>query len=290
MKSERKERNVFAKTIILVLTVIVFMAMGTAASYADDNTFTSYSDAQKYIYQNVMEMNPEINYTLKVDSMGSAFDTFSSTSISGLTSLDDGLNTAGDYAAWNLYNGDEFSYSCEKVDGQYVIHVQDKVSYRLSKSQERTYKEKLNSVMASIGTSGSDKQKVKRIYKYVTKNVKYDYSSNLKDTAYTAYAALVNKKAVCNGYAALVYDMCRKAGVPCRVIVGQANGGLHAWNLIKIGNKWYNADATWDAGESSYSYFLKSDKQFRGHKRAAAYRSKRFKALCPTSASSMKIK
>lgn len=285
----KERRKLEGRIVIVMMSVVLFLMMGTAGVYADDNTFSSYSDAEQYIYQNVMEMNPEINYTLKLDSM-SDFDSFSSSSISGLTSLDDGLNTAGDCAALNLYNGDEFSYSCEEVNGQYVIHVQDKVNYRLSKSQEETYEDKLDRVMASIGTGGSNKQKVTKIYRYVTKNVNYDYSSSLKDTAYTSYAALVNKKAVCNGYAALVYDMCRKAGVPCRVIVGTANGGLHAWNLIKVSGKWYNADATWDAGNSTYHYFLKSDKQFRGHKRSAAYRSKRFKALCPTSSSSMKIK
>ena len=284
-----RELKRFTESIILVVSVIAFMMFGSAAAaYADDNTFTSYSDAQQYIYQNVMEMNPEIDYTLKLSSM-SDFDQFSSTSISGLTALDNGIGTDGDYAALDLYNGDNFSYSCEEQNGQYIIHVRDQVSYRLSKSQEQEYQDKLNSVMRKVAVKGNTEKKVKSIYSYVTKNVKYDYSSNLKDTAYTAYAALVNKKAVCNGYAPLVYDMCRKADIPCRIIVGTANGGCHAWNLIKVNGKWYNADATWDAGNHTYRYFMKSDKQFRGHKRAAAYSSSRFKRLCPSASKSLKV-
>ena len=273
-----RELKRFTESIILVVSVIAFMMFGSAAAaYADDNTFTSYSDAQQYIYQNVMDMNPEIDYTLKLSSM-SDFDQFSSTSISGLTALDNGIGTDGDYAALDLYNGDNFSYSCEEQNGQYIIHVRDQVSYRLSKSQEQAYQDKLNSVMRKVAVKGNTEKKVK-----------YDYSSNLKDTAYTAYAALVNKKAVCNGYAALVYDMCRKADIPCRIIVGTANGGCHAWNLIKVNGKWYNADATWDAGNHTYRYFMKSDKQFRGHKRAAAYSNSRFKRLCPSASKSLKV-
>ena len=54
-----RELKRFTESIILVVSVIAFMMFGSAAAaYADDNTFTSYSDAQQYIYQNVMEMNP----------------------------------------------------------------------------------------------------------------------------------------------------------------------------------------------------------------------------------------
>ena len=65
-----RELKRFTESIILVVSVIAFMMFGSAAAaYADDNTFTSYSDAQQYIYQNVMEMNPEIDYTLKLSSI-----------------------------------------------------------------------------------------------------------------------------------------------------------------------------------------------------------------------------
>ncbi|MCI1521082.1 MAG: hypothetical protein LKH51_07275, partial [Eubacterium sp.] len=96
----KERRKLEGRIVIVMMSVVLFLMMGTAGVYADDNTFSSYSDAEQYIYQNVMEMNPEINYTLKLDSM-SDFDSFSSSSISGLTSLDDGLNTAGDCAALN---------------------------------------------------------------------------------------------------------------------------------------------------------------------------------------------
>lgn len=59
-------------------------------------------------------------------------------------------------------------------------------------------------------------------------NVKYDYE-NLDDTdyklKYTAYAALLNGTAVCQGYANLLYRMALEAGIDARFISGLGNGG-----------------------------------------------------------------
>ena len=50
---------------------------------------------------------------------------------------------------------------------------------------------------------------------------------------------------------------------------------FHAWNLIKIGNEWYNADATWDTN-GRHEYFLKSDESFSDHKRGEEFSTKDF--------------
>ena len=110
-------------------------------------------------------------------------------------------------------------------------------------------------------------QKVQAIYNWITANVKYDYS-HLSDPTYlpqyTAYAAAVQKKAVCQGYANLFYRLANDAGVDCRIITGKAynSDGTadHAWNIVRMENgKYYCLDATWDAGlkPENYEYFLK---------------------------------
>ena len=92
---------------------------------------------------------------------------------------------------------------------------------------------------------------------------------------YTAYGALLEGRAVCQGYAQLTYKMLREAGLSCYVITGQANNGSrtedHAWNIVKVGKKWYYLDTTWDdpaGGEDvlRYDYFLiGSDKMDQDH-------------------------
>ena len=109
-------------------------------------------------------------------------------------------------------------------------------------------------------------QKVQAIYNWITKNVRYDYA-HLNDSTYklqyTAYAAAINKTAVCQGYANLFYRLANDAGIDCRIITGTADGGNgvwgpHAWNIVKMDDgNYYCLDATWDEGRSSCSYFLK---------------------------------
>ncbi len=276
-------------TIAAAVMIAAFFA-GTV-SYADseDSTFTSYADAQNYVYEGVMDLDSTIEYTLVVDKIDDRFHKFARASVGTLSSIDDGTTVNGDYAELNNFNGNSFSYTYTKENGKYTVDVTEKVKYRLSKSQDKAYRAKLNRTLKKMHLRGSDKTKVRKIYKYITKHVKYDNNYNKTgSTAYTAYNALAKGRAVCNGYSALFYDMCRRSGVPCRIIVGEANGGLHAWNIVKIGSKWYNADATWDAGAAHYRYFLKSDKAFnKTHKRDAEYKSNDFRASYPMASKSL---
>ena len=114
-------------------------------------------------------------------------------------------------------------------------------------------------------------QKVQAIYNWITKNVRYDYAhlnDNTYKLQYTAYAAAINKTAVCQGYANLFYRLANDAGIDCRIITGTADGGNgvwgpHAWNIVKMDDgNYYCLDATWDEGRSSYSYFPKGTAAF----------------------------
>ena len=66
---------------------------------------------------------------------------------------------------------------------------------------------------------------------------------------YTAYAAMINKTAVCQGYASLLYRLLLECGVDCRVVTGYGNGGRHAWNIVEVDGKYYNV-----AGTSGYRW------------------------------------
>ena len=125
-----------------------------------------------------------------------------------------------------------------------------------------------NTILPQLSLGGKTTyQKVQAIYNWITANVKYDYS-HLSDPTYllqyTAYAAAVQKKAVCQGYANLFYRLANDAGIDCRIITGKAynrdGAADHAWNIVRMEDgKYYCLDATWDAGSDpkDYDYFLK---------------------------------
>ncbi len=93
------------------------------------------------------------------------------------------------------------------------------------------------------------------------------------------------------------YRMFTEAGLECRIITGKGNGEDHAWNIVKVNGKWYNIDLTWDDPVSSdgkamlvYDCFLKSTKDFKGHKRDAEYKTEEFVKAYPISKTSYKMK
>lgn len=154
------------------------------------------------------------------------------------------------------------------------------MEYLESKEQTEQVDKKVAKILKKLNVLGmSDYNKVKAIHDYVIDNVTYDMSTNFN----SPYYALMEGTSACQGYAVLIYKMLTEADISCRVITGKAKGGLHAWNLVKIDDKWYNLDATWDDpvglfGKSAarYRYFLKTDREMTDHKRDKEFTTDQF--------------
>lgn len=194
-----------------------------------------------------------------------------------------GVPTQGDYIRWT-YAGWSGSYSLESDDeGLHYVFVYD-CKYYTTAAQEAELSEKIDSVLQSldINDESSDYDVICAVYDYICANVSYDYD-NLDDSEYllkyTAYAAMINKTAVCQGYSALMYRMLQQKNIDCRLIPGSN----HAWNIVAIDGVYYNADSTWDAGKDpkNYAYFLCGDSDFAEHTRYSEYSTEEFYRLYP---------
>lgn len=183
-----------------------------------------------------------------------------------------GKGTAGNEGDYIVYHLGGFYSSTARASyydpGRYIVTYT--VSYYTTQQQERQMTTKVKSVLSALGVSKmSTYGKIKTIHDYICKNVRYDYDT-LYDSSkgkYTAYNALMKKKAVCQGYASLFYRMATDAGLQVRVIPGSSRGVPHAWNIVKLGSCYYNLDSTWDAGVRTPQYFLKSNRDFPDHTR-----------------------
>ncbi|MFB9330391.1 transglutaminase domain-containing protein [Paenibacillus aurantiacus] len=140
------------------------------------------------------------------------------------------------------------------------------VSYRESAEQTRYVDEQVRQTLAAILTPEmNDREKVKAIHDWIVLRLAYDESL----ARYTAYEALTERKAVCQGYALLNQRMLTAAGIESRIIEGQVDSGSHVWNLVKLGDSWHHVDATWDdplpdrPGSVGTKYLLKNDRQMR---------------------------
>lgn len=148
-------------------------------------------------------------------------------------------------------------------------YIQYTMSYHSDAEQEAKLTAAVAEAMTTLQLNGlSEAKKIIKIHDYICNHVDYAYNSK-EEQIYTAYGALCTGKAVCQGYAVLFYRLCKEAGLSVRIISGTGNGGAHAWNIVRIGSKYYNVDCTWDGqGAATYNdYLLKSEADFSNHTR-----------------------
>lgn len=149
--------------------------------------------------------------------------------------------------------------------------------YFITSKQETELNKVVNTIVSDLNLKSkslSSLEKTRRIYNFLCSSTTYDYTTlnnssyNLK---YTAYATLVNGTSVCNGYAEAFDILAKKAGLSTAIVMSYN----HAWNIVKIGGKYYNIDATWDAYNNKYyTYFLESNSDFENCKKSASHKRK----------------
>ena len=280
----------------------------TLATDGDTSVFDTVEEAGAYVADKMAARVEEFSVTLNYPADHPDLHSMSGDELSAYVQsfykpiLDaaythTGVPDRGDYLRWHvLSNGASLSATYSKVT--YEFHMK----YYTTAEQEQQVAETIDSVLASLNLDGkTDYQKFTAIYDYVTKHCTYDYT-NLNDENYTlkysAYAALIDQTAVCQGYANLIYRMLLTVGVDTRLIAGLGNGEAHGWNIVKLGNKYYNVGSTWDSKDAPITYngtqierhYLmkyrlraESTKDFPNHVRYTEYTTAEFNEQYPMS-------
>ena len=200
-----------------------------------------------------------------------------------------GVPTEGDYLAFHYKSrGGNISGSGDGQGNKYLAYRYDLTYYDTTEQQEEM-DAAVETLLAKLNLAGkSDYEKICAIYDWMCENITYDYDhleAGDYPLMYTAYAALVNKTAVCQGYANLFYRLALEAGVDNRIVSGIGNGGPHAWNIVKLDGLYYDVDATWDAiylqAGAEYNWFLRCEETFEDHTRDPEYDTDRFHTAYP---------
>lgn len=252
--------NTKKRLLCLFLIICIAVSLFPASALAADNdAYTSLSAVSSAVREAMIQRKAECTVTCNFSGY-SSYDSLCHAIIDSAMAYT-GRPDGGDYI---LYNLESWSYTYYGSTYSIPARLKFNFKYYTTDAQERDVTSRVNSVISSFGFTNdtSDYTKVSTIYNYITSHVTYDqtnYSSSNYDLKYTAYAALLNGTAVCQGYSLLLYRMLLECGVPCRIISGCGNNDSHSWNIIKLGNVWYNADATWDTGRNPYIYFLRGD-------------------------------
>ncbi|MBQ1206018.1 MAG: hypothetical protein IIX67_02325 [Clostridia bacterium] len=186
----------------------------------------------------------------------------------------------GDYLHWHI-EGYRVYGEYWVFLGVYRYTLTYEVSYYTTAEQEAEVDKAVDELLSQFAFTEStdDHTKAKTVYSYICENVDYYYGELRtadQKLKYTAYSALINKTAVCQGYASLYYRLLRELGINCRTITGQGNGGNHAWNIVEVDGVYFNADTTWDAVSNKNRYFLKCEDHFTDHVRNEEYTGEAF--------------
>ncbi|MGN0538742.1 MAG: transglutaminase domain-containing protein [Candidatus Fimenecus sp.] len=163
-----------------------------------------------------------------------------------------------------------YSYS-SNGDGTYHLYINKlNITYTLNTSAYadisvvQNYYSRMMAAVDAFKVNGDTRyERLKSIHDQIVKSVQYD-STFTCSTAHDPTSVFLDPYTpVCEGYAEALKILCNRENIPCVVVVGDANGGGHAWNYVKMeDNKWYAVDMTWDdpVGNSAdgvfYDYFL----------------------------------
>lgn len=159
--------------------------------------------------------------------------------------------------AWHTYTYYSSSGYCVKIAAAYNAGYDDAV-----------FQDAVNEALSSLDYNMDDMQKAITLHDYLVLNCEYyTDSSTFPDTVYDAYAALVDRKAVCQGYALAYKYLLNQAGIDCYMVTSSAMN--HAWNLVELNGQYYQVDTTWDdplqdkLGYARHEYMFVSDEAFQ---------------------------
>lgn len=163
----------------------------------------------------------------------------------------------------------KLKYGYKLSDG-YVTSIA--LGYKYDASQVEIMKNELSakadSILSNFYEGMPEWDKIKYIHDYIVLNCTYDAEGANNQSA---YGALIDGKAVCEGYAKAMAYLCNKAGIECMLVTGYAGGDAHMWNMVKYNGNWYHIDATWDDPAKmidgteyvKYNYFNLTTSQIR---------------------------
>ena len=224
--------------------------------------FSDYDSAVSYLRKQMVSRETEITLNFPASWFDSHKDELYWDLLYDAMKCDESSTGQEGDALLYGYAGCNVSYST-------AGYIKYTMAYHSNAEQEAKLTEAVAAAMAKLQLNGlSEAKKITKIHDYICNHVDYAYNST-EEQIYTAYGALCTGKAVCQGYAVLFYRLCKEAGLSVRIISGTGNGGPHAWNIVRIGSKYYNVDCTWDGQDTAtYNEFLlKSEADFSDHTR-----------------------
>ena len=142
-------------------------------------------------------------------------------------------------------------YSTElwQMAGSYKLYVMPR--YINTLEEDRKLFSMLDEITRLVIRPGmTDYEKELAFHDFIVQNIEYDTRfealEDIPESSSQALGVLETGIAICGGYSQLMTLLLNRAGIPCRIVTGVADGELHAWNIVLLNGATYHVDVTWD--------------------------------------------
>ena len=264
------------RIVLFLLIFSMFFSSIKIEAMTSEKIVLSKMELQDCIREKVSSMSEHFSVIYRSDDYKEVLSSIDSLYIKRTFLDKDNTNIEEDFD-FGYYNLNKYHIAATYKED--YVKLDFNFSYRSSKEQVEELKKSTKKYLENVRYKElSEIELLVLIHNYVIDKLDYDYSH----TNYDAYNGYIGNKTVCQGYASLFYLMCCQSGIPCRIVASKS----HGWNIVKVEDKWYNVDTTWDdtfrnkRGESyKYTFFLKGSKSFDRnlkHKRIEFYNNDSF--------------
>lgn len=258
--------------IFLICLVIKLNILDFSAFKVDERRFLEYSG---YYFNQLARDEKEIY--IKIDD---AAKKIRKTVFLGTVHSEGLSDKVGKVLTAYFYDNPHIYY----ISNRYVVATSDvklfeistlELNYIISSKDEIEAKnEQLDRAINKIITSTITKamtefERELAIHDALVEKVDYYNYENIEDIPcikHTAYGALVQNEAVCDGYSKAFKLLLEKIGIDNVIVHGSTEDVAHAWNAVNIGDEYYHVDTTSDklnVGKKQviHTYFNLTDKQ-----------------------------
>lgn len=147
-----------------------------------------------------------------------------------------------------FYVGNGASYA---VSGDYVVSISPKYGENLAQPEViAAFNAHVEEILSETTSPGMSQLEIAlSLHDYLVLHCAYDWSvlqnqGEPSYNVYTAYGALIEGNAVCQGYAMAYNLLLNKVGIETEYVTSSTIN--HGWSLVEIDGTWYHVDVTWD--------------------------------------------
>lgn len=227
--------------------------------------FSRLSDFEKKVYRDIYDGWVNGDSSIKIMLPGTGFELPTGTELHQIVTyvIEDNPH---------LFHLETTQFNYHR-HGKYITIKAENVYSK--EEYEAIYREllvRVGQIVEKANRYTTDYEKLRFLHDYLAENITYDLGAadpKSQREVHTIVGALLNSACVCDGYSRAYRLLCDQIHISCIVAIGKStqseNGGPHAWNFVKINNKVYHADITWDSGLIAKGfpipdyYFLRND-------------------------------